>query len=343
METLWKDLGTLNVSFCVCTGLCACTCVCMWRPEDILSGHSSRGTYLVFETGPLTILELTSCARLAEQQAPGFLSPSSWCTMHVHNIMPSSFTWFLGIHTTNPPHLCPAVKLPKPPPKPKIPLRKSGSLSLLILACPGFCGELFNVRINNITVNNASWLSCSVSISKILKHLIVSTVWSMPGLEPDWLVLHPGSVFTSCEKLPFTFLYGLSEVRLHVEFRSLCLQLFPEELSPQPAIQLWPAVCPFWYVPQTVEEEQSHGEKGGQSSLLLIGLTLCSGSFVSKFPDFNPKPNLAITATTTALLLVFWDVLWVSPEVPWEPYKTAHMSQMGEAQVASKSTLRSVS
>ena len=57
--------------------------------------------------------------------------------------------------------------------------------------------------------------------------------------------------------------------------------------------------------PQTVEEEQSPGEKGGQSSLLLIGLTLCYGSLVSKFPDFNPKPNLAITAITTMLLLVF--------------------------------------
>lgn len=77
METLWKDLGTLGVSFCVCAGLYACTGVDMWRPEDILSGHSPTGTYLVFETGFLTLLELTSWARLAEQQAPKFLSPSS--------------------------------------------------------------------------------------------------------------------------------------------------------------------------------------------------------------------------------------------------------------------------
>lgn len=38
---------------------------------------------------------------------------------------------------------------------------------------------------------------------------------------------------------------------------------------------------------QKVAEEQSHWEKGGQSSLLLNALTLCSGSLVPKFPGFN--------------------------------------------------------
>lgn len=89
------------------------------------------------------------------------------------------------------PHIYPAVNLLcKPPPKPKIPFEKKWESqpphsSWIWFLC--VCGGGVNVKTNNITVSNASWLSCSVSISQILKHLIVSTVgacqlWS----QTDW-------------------------------------------------------------------------------------------------------------------------------------------------------------
>lgn len=183
------------------------------------------------------------------------------------------------------PHICTAVNLlTMLLPKPKISFEKKWVFQPPHFSRSGFCWGLFNVRINNITVNKASWLSCRVSIAKIRKHLIVSAV-SEHASSGARLA---GATSSLClyQLWEVTFLYGFSDVGLHMEFRSLCCLQRSFPLILQYSFDL--KHVPPDYVPSESRGGQRNGEKDSLVCLL-FGLTLCSESLVPESSDLIPN------------------------------------------------------
>lgn len=99
------------------------------------------------QEAPIWFLRQGSSLSWSSPAGLGWLSskPQNSCLhllsseMHVHNVMPSSFTWFLGIHTRILIFAQKSIYCVSHYPNLKFLLRKSGSLNLLILAGSGFC------------------------------------------------------------------------------------------------------------------------------------------------------------------------------------------------------------